>query len=460
MNGGRRRGPLVLSGVLGVAIMAATPAFASWPSTGIGVAGAATGTLTAPTSVTVPAFSAPNVSVGWTASSGATTPSGYYVTRTAGGGPVAACASSPSSLLTGTSCTDTGVANGVYTYAVTAVYRTWTARSTASASVTVTTATALAFAGQPSTVAAMVAITPAVTVQLKDSVGASVSTAGISVTIAIGTNPSGGTLSGTATAVTNASGVATFAGLSINKAGAGYTLTATSAGKTSATSSAFTVTFGTATQLAVTQSPSDSFAGTVFFSQPVVTIQDAAGNTVTNATTTITMTAIAGAGLTCAAKAAVSGIATFTGCLAANVGTYTLTASAGGLTSGVSASFPVVAAPTNLAWNGPTAPSCLSSSGTSFARVYALCGVLTVSFTAKVSLTNASGTELTNLGPAVTVAVVDVNGSLTTSTLSIPHGATVSTTTVTFTLGGLNGSGGITASVAGKTSATATLARI
>ncbi|WP_436498602.1 hypothetical protein [Actinokineospora sp. HUAS TT18] len=460
MNGVRRRGPLVLSGLLGVAVMAATPAFASWSSTGIGAAGAMTGALAAPTNVSVPAFSSPNVLVGWTASSGATTPSGYYVTRTAGGGPVAACASSPSSLIGGTSCTDTGVANGAYTYAVTAVYRTWTALSTAGASVTVTTATALAFSGQPSTVAALVAITPAVAVRLKNSVGTPVSTAGVSVTIAIGTNPSGGTLSGTATAVTNESGVATFAGLSINKAGAGYTLTATAPGMASATSSTFIVTFGTATQLAVTQSPTDSFASTLFFSQPVVTIQDAAGNTVTNATTTVTVTAVAEAGLTCAAKAAVNGIATFTGCLAANVGTYTLTSGAGGLAPAASASFAVVAAPTNLAWSGPTAASCLSANGTSFALEYGICGVLTVSFTAGVSLTNGSGAVLTNLGPAVTVALAGVNGGLTTATLSIPHGATVSTTTVTFTLGVLAGSGGITASLAGKTSATATLARL
>jgi len=458
MNGVRRRGPLVLSGLLGVAVMRATPAFAFWSSTGLGAASAATGTLAAPTNVSVAAFSSPNVLVGWTASSGTTAPSGYYVTRMAGGGPVEACGSSPSSLLGGTSCTDTGVANGVYTYSVTAVYRTWTARSAAGAGVTVTTATAVAFSGQPSTVAALMAIAPAVTVQLKDSVGTPVSTAGISVTIAIGANPGGGTLSGTATAVTNASGVATFAGLAINKVGVGYTLTATSSGMTSATSSTFAVTFGTATQLAVTQSPTDSFTGTVFFSQPVVTIQDAAGNTVTNATTIITVNAIAGAGLTCVAKAAVGGIATFTGCLAANVGTYTLTASASGLASAVSASFAVVAAPTNLAWSGPTAPLCLSSSGTSFALVYGLCGVL-VSFTAKVSLTNGGGSVLTNLGPAVTVDLVDVNGSLNTATLSIPHGATVSTATVTYTLG-LIDSGMVTASLTGKTSATATVARV
>jgi hypothetical protein len=50
---------------------------------------------------------------------------------------------------------------------------------------------------------------------------------GDSVTVAIGTNPSGGTLSGTLTQTTNGSGVATFGNLSINNSGLGYTLVAT-----------------------------------------------------------------------------------------------------------------------------------------------------------------------------------------------------------------------------------------
>lgn len=61
------------------------------------------------------------------------------------------------------------------------------------------------------------------------------------VTVAIGTNPSSGTLSGTLT-VAAVAGVATFTGLSINNVGTGYTLVATSPGLTSATSSAFNIT--------------------------------------------------------------------------------------------------------------------------------------------------------------------------------------------------------------------------
>src|SRR5207248_8188312 len=69
------------------------------------------------------------------------------------------------------------------------------------------------------------------------------------VTVAIGTNPSTGTLGGTVPRAA-VGGVATFSNLSIDKVGTGYTLTATGAG--SATSAAFNITAGTATQLVFT----------------------------------------------------------------------------------------------------------------------------------------------------------------------------------------------------------------
>ena len=74
------------------------------------------------------------------------------------------------------------------------------------------------------------------------------------MTLAIGTNPGGGTLAGTKTKAAVA-GVATFSDLSINKIGRGYTLTATSAGLTSATSVVFDIRAGTATKLIVETAP-------------------------------------------------------------------------------------------------------------------------------------------------------------------------------------------------------------
>src|SRR5439155_7022183 len=57
------------------------------------------------------------------------------------------------------------------------------------------------------------------------------------------------------------SGVATFSGLSIDKAGTGYTLVASSGGLTDPTSTAFNITAGSATQLVFTGQPSNTAAG-------------------------------------------------------------------------------------------------------------------------------------------------------------------------------------------------------
>src|SRR5207247_2113700 len=106
------------------------------------------------------------------------------------------------------------------------------------------------------------------------------------VTLAIGTNPSGGALSGTATHAASG-GVATFAGLSIDKAGTGYTLTATGAG--SATSTAFNITAGTATQLVCAVQPSTTSAGAAIAPAVQVTALDASNNTATGFTGNVTV---------------------------------------------------------------------------------------------------------------------------------------------------------------------------
>src|SRR5207244_1006825 len=93
------------------------------------------------------------------------------------------------------------------------------------------------FTGRRSNTEAGVAITPAVQVTARDGQGNTATGFTGNVTVAIGANPSGGTLAGTAT-VAAVSGVATFSGLSIDKAGTGYTLVASSSGLTDPTSTA------------------------------------------------------------------------------------------------------------------------------------------------------------------------------------------------------------------------------
>jgi protocatechuate 3,4-dioxygenase beta subunit len=98
----------------------------------------------------------------------------------------------------------------------------------------------LGFTVQPGDSAPATPISPAVQVAIQDADGDTIRTATDPVTIAIGNNPSGGTLSGTLT-VNASNGVATFSDLSIDQVGNGYTLTATSGSLTSATSNSFTV---------------------------------------------------------------------------------------------------------------------------------------------------------------------------------------------------------------------------
>lgn len=224
-----------------IATVFATPALAYWTSTGSSPGGASTGTLSPPSNVTVPSAAAPNVTVGWTAGTGGVTPEGYFVTRFAGTVGSPACGSNPTTLVTGTSCADTAVPDGSFSYLVTAVYASWTAQSQPSGTVVVENATAAFFVVQPSDILANATMTPAVTVALRTADGGAFTTAGIPVTIAIATNPASGTLTGTTTVTTDAGGVATFADLSVTQPGVGYTLRATSTGLTAAVSNSFTV---------------------------------------------------------------------------------------------------------------------------------------------------------------------------------------------------------------------------
>jgi len=98
----------------------------------------------------------------------------------------------------------------------------------------------LAFRVQPSSVTAGSIMTPAVQVQVQDTLGHVDSSFTASVTVVIGTNPLGGRLSGTLS-VAPVNGVALFGDLTIDKAGTGYTLNATTSGATGASSASFDV---------------------------------------------------------------------------------------------------------------------------------------------------------------------------------------------------------------------------
>jgi trimeric autotransporter adhesin len=216
-------------------------------------------------------------------------------------------------------------------------------------------ASKLGFTQQPSSSTGAVAFPTQPRVAIQDQYGNTVTTNTSSVTLAIGTNPGSGTLSCTANPVAASAGVASFSGCRIDRAGTGYTLTATAGSLTSATSAAFNITVGPAAKLAFSQQPAGAFTGVAFTTQPRVAIQDAGGNVVTTATSNVTLAIGANPGsgtLSCTANpvAASAGVASFSGCRINNAGNgYTLTATSGSLTPATSAPFNVVPPPSWVA---------------------------------------------------------------------------------------------------------------
>src|SRR2546422_957992 len=118
---------------------------------------------------------------------------------------------------------------------------TWTGATSAAFAIAPAAAAKVAFAVQPSTTDVAQPITPAVQVAIQDAFGNTVTGATNAVTLTLATNPGSGTLVGTKT-VNAVGGIATFSGLSIDKAGTGYTLAATSVILAAATSAAFDIT--------------------------------------------------------------------------------------------------------------------------------------------------------------------------------------------------------------------------
>ncbi len=290
---------------------------------------------------------------------------------------------------------------------------TLTANSS-SFSITSGGATKLAFTTQPGGGTADSAWGQQPVIAVQDSFGNTVTSVTASITLIIGTNPGTGALSGTAT-VNAINGIATFVGLSINKTGTGYSLTASSSGLTGATSSGFNITAGTATQLVFSAQPGGGIAGSSWAQQPVVTIQDASGNTVTDSSAEVTLAIGANpsqgilSGTTSGAiKApAVNGVASFAGLSIEKSGTgYTLTASSTGLTGATSSTF-------NITHSNATQLVFTTQPGGAVAGV---------AFTTQpvVAIRDAYGNNITggtDAGAGLTISLSSGTGSLSGTTI-------------------------------------------
>ena len=194
----------------------------------------------------------------------------------------------------------------------------------------------LVFTVQPTNATAGQPIAPSVQVTAQDQNGATATSFASQVTLAIGTNPAGGTLSGSA-AVPAVNGVATFSDLGIDRAASGYTLTAAASSLSTAQSTAFDVVPGPATQLAFTTQPSRTAPGSPITPPVRITALDALGNKATNFTGVVRVTLghdgspLGNAQLSGSTTAAVSdGVATFADLRIEQIGTgYTLKAAFG-----------------------------------------------------------------------------------------------------------------------------------
>jgi hypothetical protein len=299
-------------------------------------------------------------------------------------------------------------------YTLTAAATGLTGATSAAFNVTAGAANKVVFAQQPTTAVAGASISPAVTLQIEDANNNVVTTSSANVTVAIGTNPGGGTLSGTLT-VAASGGVATFSNLSINKTGTGYTLTAASSGLTGATSSGFNITPGSATKVVLGQQPTSATAGASISPSVTVQVQDANSNVVTGSSASVTVAIGTNPGggtlsgtLTVAAS---SGVATFSNLSIDKAGNgYTLTAASSGLTGATSSSFNITAgAATHLSFLQQPTNTGVNAAITPAVEVQLLDAFGNLVTTTGTSITLAIGTD-----PSGGTALL-IGGSATTS---------------------------------------------
>jgi hypothetical protein len=199
---------------------------------------------------------------------------------------------------------------------------------------------------QPGNTSADTEISPAVQVQILDRYDNLVTGDTSNVSVAIGTNPGGGTLGGKVTAAA-VGGIATFGTLSIDKPGTGYTLRATAGGVSPVTTVAFNVAGVPATQFVVAAQPPASVPVNSGFGLTVA-VEDGHGNVATSFTGNVTIALAANPGGSTLGGTltvpAVNGVATFSGLTLTQPGAgYTLRVTAGTLPAAITSSIAVPA---------------------------------------------------------------------------------------------------------------------
>jgi hypothetical protein len=210
-------------------------------------------------------------------------------------------------------------------------------------------------------------LTPAPTFHDEDQWGNDRSGDSVQLNIKSGTGTAGATLTCTINPQpTNGTGDVTFSGCSIDKAGVGYVLRATT-GAAAVDTNAFNISVGAASKLVFQTYPSAATLSTLS-PQPTVAVTDAGGNVITSDNSTVVTLAISSntgtftctGGLT---KTVSAGVATFAGCTQTSTGTYTLTATSSPVLTPVTGPSFVIASGggTKLAFCWGTAIGCPST---------------------------------------------------------------------------------------------------
>jgi hypothetical protein len=266
------------------------------------------------------------------------------------------------------------------------------------------TATKLVFLTQPSNVVAGSAFGAHPVVQVQDAFNNPVTTYATDISLAITTNPGGATLSGT-TSVAPVTSASTFTGLSLNKTGVGYVLTASSGGLATAVSNAFNVTPAAAAAIVVDAGDAQTgVAGAALANPFVARVNDALGNAVPGASVTWAVATGGGSLGGTISTTDAAGKAQTTLTLGVAVGSNTVTATSAGLTG------------------SPLTFNATGTAGTATKLVFS------------TQPTNAVAGV--NLSPAPVVQAQDANNNVVTSYTAPNIVVTISTNPGSATLGG------------------------
>ena len=266
----------------------------------------------------------------------------------------------------------------------------------------------------------------------RDIDGDAVSSFTGNVTLSLATSPTGATLGGTTT-VAAVAGVATFANVTLGMPGTGYVLAASATGLTGASSAAFNVVTGPATNMVLVTGSGQTAAAGSALAPITVALTDASGNAKGNVPIAFAITSGGGSVTPATVNTNASGRAVATWTLGASAGTQTLGVTSLGVTP---LSVSATATNSQLSWVITNQPGVTQTAGVVVtpavvAELRNASNVVASSFTGAATLSlsgNVNGATL-----AGTVSVNAVNGVATFSSVSIGKSGSGYSLTVTST---------------------------